>query len=162
VLSLNKSSGKKTLNRVKYAVQCTLKYCAFHRTSKKPHKQFSASFNIKMRSRSKRTPLKYISMTFHRNGGHSFDGEVSLGKQSSSSTHHFHESTCELLQKLKQVAPEASGTFMALPSPGVSLLTGLSLLFCLWLMLFSSFSRTRPRRENRGKCYLSLKMSSCS
>ena len=115
-----------------------------------------------MRSRSKRTPLKYISMTFHRNGGHSFDGEVSLGKQSSSSTHHFHESTCELLQKLKQVAPEASGTFMALPSPGVSLLTGLSLLFCLWLMLFSSFSRTRPRRENRGKCYLSLKMSSCS
>lgn len=29
-------------------------------------------------------------------------------------------------------------------------------------MLFSSFSRTRPRRENLGKCYLSLKMSSCS
>lgn len=38
-------------------------------------------------------PLKYISMTFHRNRGHSFNGQVSLGKLSSSSTHHFQEST---------------------------------------------------------------------
>lgn len=48
------------------------------------------------------------------------------------------------------------------PSSGVSPLSGLSLLFCLWLMLFSSFSQTRPHRENLGTCYLSLKMSSCS
>lgn len=45
-----------------------------------------------MRSRSKRIPLKYISMTFHRNRGHSFNGQVSLGKLSSSSTQHFQES----------------------------------------------------------------------
>lgn len=48
------------------------------------------------------------------------------------------------------------------PSSEVSPLSGLSLLFCLWLMLFSSFSQTRPHRENLGTCYLSLKMSSCS
>lgn len=56
----------------------------------------------------------------------------------------------------------SSGTLPTLLSSGMSPLTGFSLLFCLWLMLFSSFSRTRPRRENLGECYLSLKMSSCS